>query len=422
MEDLVVDQDLLLLDGFEADIEGHWGDKWDTNGNIDVADGVGRMVPVANSDAKAISSGVDVRDSVTRFSVSFDSMTNDGVYISFAQRENGTTFYESRLRFACDGSVRLELAAVVNGCSRYLSAMLIDGLSVTPGKWINIEACAIGEGVTTLSTTVWADGTEKPSHPHSVVIDSTPQLQGAGAVSLNAHLAREAASPVTVFVDNWITQQIPALSVAAGAVLRDTFSRVVSFGWGAPDVGDAWSSWGSTLVNGNSGLMVLKPGSGAGAQSREVTLRDVEATFRLTADVVPSDDLYTTVVLRQAGAQRYEAKLIMQAEGKLRVDISAVAGGGTKYILSKPLEAVANAEQPLNVKVAAVGENPTKLTVTVWPVGEADPKTPMATVLDSSPQLQRAGFVGVDTYLTSDARETVTLRFAELTIRDLSAE
>lgn len=422
MKDLVIDSDLLLLDGFEADVPGSWGPKWATRGDVDVVGGVGRMVPVAGTDAKAKSVGVGVRDSVTRFSVAVEKLTKDSVYLKFAQREVGATRYETRLRFACDGSARLEQVALVDHHPRYLSSMLIDGVTVTPGKYINIEASAVGEGVTTLSATVWAEGTDKPSRPHSIVLDSSPELQQAGAVSLTTHLAGVATAPATVLVDNWITHQIPALSTDVGAVVRDRFSRVESFGWGAPDVGEAWSTWGATLVKDNSGQMVLKPGTGAGAQNRGVSLRDVEVTFRVTTDALPTDDLYTTVALRQAGSERYEVKLIMESSGKVRVDITAVGGGATKYILSKPLETVVIAGHPLNVKVAAAGEGTTTITLTMWPVGEADPKTPHVTVVDSTAALQRDGLVGVDTYLAGEAAEPVTLRFAECTIRDLSVE
>ena len=205
----------------------------------------------------------------------------------------------------------------------------------------------------------------------------------------------------------------------------DSFTRTVSGGWGTADVGGAWSSPSpaSLSVGGGVGdITMATPGSGPSVFLTGVSSTDTDLTIATRTDKpATGGGVYLSVAGRRVpGAGDYRAKIRLESNAQVSLQLVRVAANGTETALS-PLTTVAgltyNPTIGVRIRLRATGTSPTTLRARVWSGSATEPSTWQATTTDVTSALQVAGGVGLTSYLSGSATNApVVARFDDLTV------
>ena len=194
-------------------------------------------------------------------------------------------------------------------------------------------------------------------------------------------------------------------SPASSAIATDLFERTSSGGWGTADVGGPWtvSSGSAFAVNAGAGTIANAAGTGLRAHLRSVSSIDTDVQLTLSTDKrATGSGLYVGVSPRAlADGTEYRAILRTLSDGRytLRLD-----RGSTIIATEVVLGGLTHApDRRLELRVQALGTNPTTVRAKVWETGTAEPAAWARSVTDATPAMQQAGAVGLYTYLSSGA-------------------
>jgi len=244
---------------------------------------------------------------------------------------------------------------------------------------------------------------------------------GSGAtVSHTYDAPGEYTVKLTVTDNDGATHEVlKSVTVISPTLASDSFSRTVSNGFGAADVGGSWTTVGlvsGLSVDGSVGKFTLpSPTAGPGAYLNSVSAEDKDITVKLSSDkVVNGNGAYFWVVGRRvSGAGEYRGRVRLRSDGQLGLMFQRINSDGSTTDLTT--EQVASgvtysAGSWLNVRFQATGTSPTTLRLKVWPAGSPEPAQWQHTTTDSTAGLQTAGAIGLRTYLSGSATNTpVTL-------------
>jgi hypothetical protein len=238
-------------------------------------------------------------------------------------------------------------------------------------------------------TTTWTD-TGLPNGTHTYRVSATDPFGNTVT-----------SAPVSITTTGGATAPPPSTGVA---LAQDAFTRTVTAGWGSADTGGAWSvgSTASTSVDGARGVLAV-PAAGrsasatlAGAQAADVA---VQATLGVST-APTGGGTYAYLAARQAGTTSYRVTLRWTTAGAVEVVLNRqVAGVDT--VLGRTVLSGVTGDVVTRLDVRGTGT--TALQVTAWPRGGAEPSAPQLSVTDGQAELQRAGAVGVASYLSSSA-------------------
>jgi hypothetical protein len=209
-------------------------------------------------------------------------------------------------------------------------------------------------------------------------------------------------------------------------VASDLFGRSVSAGWGAADLGGAYTYDGDAAafgVNGTTGTMSLpSAAANVAALLRGVSLRDVDVRFRVSAGRPAGGALFMYVMVRQGTGSEYRPKVLFNPDGT----VSAHAGliiNGAESSLGRPVVVPGVTQAPgafLWVRTRVTGASPTTVHVKVWPQGVIEPAAWQFTATDSSAAVQDAGSVGFRVYLNSTVTNApVNVAFDDVMVASL---
>jgi hypothetical protein len=189
---------------------------------------------------------------------------------------------------------------------------------------------------------------------------------------------------------------------AISSAISDAFARTESNGWGAADVGGAWTNDGGSAAN-------YSVGGGVGVH----TLTSVNASRRSTLPAPSADvDLYADVatsalatggfigggpVVRYSdGNNLYMARLTFNTSGSIELDIRSRVSSSETSIGSHTLTATHTAGTFYRVRFQVIGDD---LRAKAWPVTGAEPNGWQLAVTDAA--LSGVGSVGVRSILSS---------------------
>ncbi|MCU1573160.1 MAG: hypothetical protein JWO93_1242 [Micrococcaceae bacterium] len=213
---------------------------------------------------------------------------------------------------------------------------------------------------------------------------------------------------------------------AGGALAVDAFGRTVSGGFGTADTGGPWTLNGSAAlfsVAGGAGNIRVSAGAGPSAYLGSVSSTGTDSQVRISFDrLATSSGSYAWLSGRRVdGANDYRAKVNVSPSGAVRLDVTKLAGGTETtltYLVVPGLQYTANSQ--LSVRLQVTGTSPSTLRAKVWKVGSTEPSDWQLTATDTTAALQRAGGVGLLTYVSGGATNgPVTVGFDELSVESV---
>ncbi len=202
----------------------------------------------------------------------------------------------------------------------------------------------------------------------------------------------------------------------AAPFAADAFSRTVSSGFGAADVGGTWtvSPSSSGSVSGGVGrLRMAAAGAGPGAYLGTASSADTDLTLTVSVDKsATGTGTYVWVRGRRVpGAGDYRSRLWFQSGGVLRLSLARTDAGGAETALggSVVLPGGVSPGEQLRLRLQVTGQTPSVVRARLWRLGQPEPTSWTVSAADSTPALQAPGYVGVTTYLSSAATNAPTV-------------
>ena len=205
--------------------------------------------------------------------------------------------------------------------------------------------------------------------------------------------------------------RITSVTAQDNAVAADQFARTVADGWGSAETGGAYTLFGPSSdfsVSGTTGRMTVPSiGTSRGALLKSVSAQDVDLTVRVQTDkVAAGSSLYTFLVARYIGAgNEYFGTLYLEPGGSVKLRAARMVAGSEMLLGTETTVAglTHQANSALQVRLQAVGTNPTTLRMKVWAAGQTEPTNWQFSATDSATALQTAGGVGLRSRISSDA-------------------
>jgi PKD repeat protein len=211
------------------------------------------------------------------------------------------------------------------------------------------------------------------------------------------------------------TRTVTVATAPTGAIASDTFGRTVSGGWGSANTGGSWTRYGtSTLfsVDGSVGRITMSSaGVGPRANLTSLNLTSSDTTVKVALSKRPSgatgSSPYNFVGMagRAVGTDEYRAKVRVANTGATTLYLTRLAGGTETTLRTVSLGSglTYTAGTQLQIRTQVYGTSPTTIRAKVWRVGSTEPSAWTTTITDSTASLQRAGGVGLLTYVSGNA-------------------
>ena len=198
-----------------------------------------------------------------------------------------------------------------------------------------------------------------------------------------------------------------------GLYASDMFSRSVTSGWGAAELGGTWSlSGGATTftVAAGQGRMSVGPGTTSSASLNAVQQASMETTTMLSFDKAQTGGgTYISVIGRRVTASTaYQLKIRVQPTGAVTAQIVRVVNGAETVLQSVPTVPGLSWTQgeKLRIRLRVSGTAPTALAARIWEDGTPEPAAWLVTANDSTASLQANGGLGISTYLSTSATQS----------------
>jgi len=206
-----------------------------------------------------------------------------------------------------------------------------------------------------------------------------------------------------------------SVGAAGTTYASDSFSRTQADSWGNAETGGAYALSGAVAdfdVNGSVGTLNTPAGTNRSAYLNSISLQDVDGTFRYKSNkVAVGGGQIVYLIARRASGNDYLARVRMPTDGTLRLqavkEVSGVATVlGTEVVVSGLTQ---TANKFFRVRTQVMGINPTTIRIRAWADGQAEPSTWHYSISDSTAALQRAGAVGLRSFLAASATNSPVL-------------
>ena len=207
----VVPSDFLAQDGFErsvasgwgsADVGGTWSILFGSATSTGVEAGKGVLRTGAGETRNAMLTGLQLVDVDMRANFTLDQAPSTGnAYAGLVARYTTADNYTVRAWLRSDGTVWL----VPQRGSTVLAAVAIPGLTRAAGETLSMRVSVTGSNPTTIQAKIWKAGEPEPEAWQVAVTDSTPSVQGAGAMGVHAYRSG-ATTPAVFSVDDFSVQ------------------------------------------------------------------------------------------------------------------------------------------------------------------------------------------------------------------------
>lgn len=184
----------------------------------------------------------------------------------------------------------------------------------------------------------------------------------------------------------------------------DGFTRSVTSGWGAAEVGGPWTTSGDaarySVDSGTATMTLSTPGAGPMSVLNDVAAVDQVVTINSSINRAATGSGVTIVMMaRRTGSGSYWLKLRYLPNGVIHLALSRVVGTAEKVLLEVAVAGLTYTPGvTLTLQFTVVG---TTLTGSVWKAGGPEPASPQLRVVDST--FAGPGALAIQSYLAPDA-------------------
>jgi len=258
--------------------------------------------------------------------------------------------------------------------------------------------------------------------------DGTPA--GSGATATHGYAAAGTYQVTLTVTDNGgktasVTQPVTVTAPPASAFLvQDDFGRTLASGWGAADVGGAYTvlygAASAASVGTGTGALTLPAGNTRSLMLQAASARDTTSSVVFSLNQAPSTGSnYVGLIARQmAGADdNYTVRAWLRNDATLWLVIQR----GSTVLKSGQLGGVTwAAGDQFNLRVDVTGAAPTTISAKLWKVGTAEPGAAQLSTTDATAAVQAAGYVGVHANRSGSATSTGVFTFDSLRVTNLN--
>ena len=299
-----------------------------------------------------------------------------------------------------------------------------DGATDTVEQAVTVTAPRVNQAPTAAFTSTATDLTVAVDGSDSVDLDGAVAAyawdfgDGTTATGVTASHAYAAAGTYTVRLTVTDTDGAAAVlervvTVGAPPLALDAFEREVASGFGAAQVGGAWTmSGGSASVSGGAGhLQIAAPGGSAAALLNSVQARDVALQLGLSLDAAPTGGgTFAYLVARRSAGNQYRLAVRFYPDGKVTLAVLRTASGTETTLKTVTVPGTYTPGTVLQVRLDVSGAETTTLQAKAWTIGTAEPTDWQVSATDAAtPALSAAGGIGVSAYLAGSATAPVRL-------------
>ncbi len=208
-------------DAFTRTISGGWGSSttggtYTLTGNATtfaVNGSSGLMtLPKAGATRIAVLADTSATDFDARVRISTDKATVGGNWYGYLMlRHQANSAYQPKIIVHADGTVSVQAGLLIDGSESPIgAAVVVPGLTYTPGTAIWLRAQVSGTSPTTINVMAWADGQPEPLAWQFTATNSNAALQSAGAIGLRAYIGGHVEdAPVVVSFDDLAVTTTP---------------------------------------------------------------------------------------------------------------------------------------------------------------------------------------------------------------------
>lgn len=224
---------------------------------------------------------------------------------------------------------------------------------------------------------------------------------------------------------------IPSVNAANASsdVVRDSYDRTSTAGWGKADVGGAYvfgnpSKTSLTTANGAARVNGLPPGQSFSATLPSVSAADVAVQGALTVPSVPSGKfgLYHAISIRgQESGSAYRGRLEVMSGGKLFLAVSRFDRGSDVSLGKVQLPKTLGSNQKMRIEFKATGTSPVTLQGRAWADGSAVPDWQLTVKDTSTARIAKAGSIGIWQYVSGGNSKPVVSVMDDLRAAPVSA-
>ncbi|GGL87428.1 PKD domain-containing protein [Nakamurella endophytica] len=284
--------------------------------------------------------------------------------------------------------------------SNGLTAAFDGSGSSDPDGTVKSWAWDFGDGATDVSgATV--------SHPYAA----------AGTYRVTLTVTDNAGATATVSHDVTVTSPAPA------ALVKDTFSRTATGGWGSADTGGAWTVAGGaanfSVAGGIGQIKLAAAGAGPSATIGAPSSADVDVLVDASIDKAPTGGgVYLQMGARKVGNSEYRTTVKLLANGQVQLQLVKIVNGASTTLKAVTVTGLTyTAGDSVTTRFRITGDSSVAVSAKVWKTGAAEPSAWTATATDSSSPLSTTGSVALYPYLSgSSTNAPVVARYDNLTV------
>ncbi len=226
------------------------------------------------------------------------------------------------------------------------------------------------------------------------------------------------SNPVSVAVSNATTVNFGINTAAA----YDTYTRVISNGWGSADVGGAYTTIGAASdfsVDGSQGIMLMTATGSANqrvARLDSVSVLDGNYTLQASYSALPnnSNSNYTYMTVRRISTgNEYRGKIRLDSNGHVFLQISTILSG-VETFLGTEAQVAGLTYIPktwLDIHIQLVGSSPTTINMRAWNDISTEPSTWTYSISNNAAVLQAKGGIGIVTRLGIVTNTPITVSY-----------